>query len=119
MTKEQKRHLHQRLYAESMDMIQKFQDLFSATTESLKQRKISVEEIACHLIGLGPSPPAYKNLNLPTFEQKIPELTSTKTVDAAMLVIGKYCSIFNYYMIENIIKKLGTEQPGQKESGKV
>ena len=91
-------------------MIQKFQDLFSATTKSLKQRKIAVEEIACHLIGLGPSPPAYKNLNLPTFEQKIPELTSAKTVDAAMLVIGKYCSFFNYYMVENIINKLGTEQ---------
>ena len=110
MTKEQKRQFHQRLYGESMDMIQKFQDLFSATTESLKQRKIKVEEIACHLIGLGPSPPAYKNLNLPTFEQKIPELTSAKTVDAAMLVIGKYCSFFNYYMIEHIIKRLGTRQ---------
>jgi hypothetical protein len=93
-----------------MDMIQKFQDLFSATTESLKQRKISVEEIACHLIGLGPSPPAYKHLNLPTFEQKIPELTNAKTVDAAMLVIGNYCSFFNSYMIEHIINKLGTKQ---------
>jgi hypothetical protein len=110
MTKEQKLHLHQRLYAESMDMIQKFQDLFSATTESLKERKKSVQEIACHLIGLGPSPPAYKHLNLPTFEQKIPELTNAKTVDVAMLVIGKYCSFFNYYMVENIINKLGTEQ---------
>ncbi|MCG8620605.1 MAG: hypothetical protein MJE68_01220 [Proteobacteria bacterium] len=110
MTKEQKRHLHQRLYAESMDMIQKFQDLFSATTESLKQRKISVEEIACHLVGLGPSPPAYEGLNLPKFQRKLPELTNAKTVDAAMLVIGNYCSFFNYYMIEHLIKRLGTRQ---------
>ena len=91
-------------------MIQKFQDLFSATTESLKQRKISVQEIVCHLVGLSPSPPAYKDLNLPTFRRKLPELTNAKTVDAAMLVIGNYCSFFNYYMIEHIIKKLGTRQ---------
>ena len=110
MTKEQKRQLHQRLYAESMDMIQKFQDLFSATTESLKQRKISVQEIVCHLVGLGPRPPAYKDLNLPTFRRKLPELTNAKTVHAAMLVIGNYCSFFNYYMIEHIINKLGTRQ---------
>ena len=110
MTKEQKCHLHQRLYAESMDMIQKFQDLFSATTESLKRRKVAVREIVCHLVGLGPSPPAYKDLNLPTFQQKLPELKRTKTVDAAMLVIGEYCSFFNFYMVENIIKKLGTRQ---------
>ena len=113
MTKEQKRHLHQRLYAESMDMIHKFQDLFSATTESLKRRRIAVREIICHLVGLGPSPPAYKDLNLPTFRRKLPELTNAKTVGAAMLVIGNYCSFFNYYMIEHIIKRLGTRQDKQ------
>lgn len=91
-------------------MIEKFQDLFSATTDSLKQRKISVQEIVCHLVGLGPKPPAYRDLNLPTFRRKLPELTNAKTVDAAMLVIGNYCSFFNYYMIEHIIKKLGTQQ---------
>ena len=91
-------------------MIQKFQDLFSATTESLKQQKISVEELLCHLVGLGPSPPAYRDLNLPTFRRKLPELTKAKTIDAAMLVIGNYCSFFNYYMIEHIINKLGTLQ---------
>jgi hypothetical protein len=93
-----------------MDMIQKFQDLFSDTTESLKQRKITAREIICHVVGLGPSPPAYKDQNLPTFEQKLPELKRAKTVDAAMLVIGEYCSFFNFYMVENIIKKLGTRQ---------
>ena len=110
MTKEQKFQLHQRLYAESMDMIQKFQDLFSSTTESLKRRKVAVKEIVCHLGQLGPSPPAYKDLNLPIFRQKLPELKRIMTVDAAMLVIGEYCSFFNFYMIENIIKKLGTRQ---------
>ena len=110
MTKEEKRQLHQRLYAESMDMIQKFQDLFSATIESLKQRKISVEMISCHLVGLGPSPPAYKALNLPVFCRKLPELTKAKTVEAAMLVIGNYCSFFNFSMIEHLINRIGTRQ---------
>ena len=30
-----------------------------------------------------------------------------------MLVIGNYCSFFNYYMIEHIIKRLGTRQDKQ------
>ena len=110
MTKEQKNKLHQRLYAESIHMIERFQDLFSATTLSLKQRKVPVEEILCHLVGLGACPPAYRALNLPAFCEKFPELMKAKTIDSAMLVIGNYCSFFNYYMIEHIIKKLGTEQ---------
>ena len=69
-----------------------------------------MEEILCHLVGLGPIPPAYKDLNLPTFRRKLPELTSARSIDAVMLVIGNYCSFFNYYMLEHIINKLGTRQ---------
>ena len=110
MDKEEKKLLHQRLYGDSMDMIDKFQKLFSDTTESLKAQKKSVKELACSLVVLGPHPPAYKNLNLPMFIQQIPELTKSKTIDEAMLVIGNYCSFFNFRMIEHIINKLGTRQ---------
>ena len=110
MNKEEKQQLHQRLYAESMDMIDKFQDLFSATTKSLKQRKISVKELLCNLVGLGPLPPAYKGLDLPEFSRKLPELMKSNKIDDAMLVIGTYCSFFNFRMVEHIINKLGTRQ---------
>ena len=110
MTKEQKQHLHQRLYAESMDMVDKFQDLLSATTESLRKQGTSVKSLMCHLVGLGPLPPAYKDLNLPEFSRQLPGLTKSKTIDEAMVVIGNYCSFFNYRMLERIINKLGTRQ---------
>ena len=61
MNKEEKQQLHQRLYAESVD---KFQDLFSATTLSLKQSKSTVTELLCNLVGLGPLPPAYNGLGM-------------------------------------------------------
>ena len=110
MNKEEEKQLHQRLYAESVEMIDKFQDLFSATTKSLKQQKISVEELLCNLVGLGPLPSAYKGLDLPEFSRKLPELTKSNKIDNAMLVIGTYCSFFNFRMVEHIINKLGTVQ---------
>ena len=110
MNKEEKQQLHQRLYAESVEMMDKFQDLFSATTLSLKQRKTTVMELLCNLVGLGPLPPAYKGLDLPEFSQQLPKLMQSKTIDEAMLVIGTYCSFFNFRMIVHIINKLGTRQ---------
>lgn len=110
MSKEEKQQLHERLYADSVDMIDKFQYLFSATTESLKRRKKSVMELLCALVGLGPLPPVYEGLNLPKFMRHFPELTKSKKIDDSMLVIGNYCSFFNFRMIEHIIHKLGTRQ---------
>ena len=110
MSKEEKQQLHRRLYAESVDMMDKFQNLFSATTQSLKQQKVSVKELLCNLVGLGPLPPAYKDLNLPVFRRQLPQLTKSKTIHDAMFEIGHYCSFFNYRMIDHIINKLGTRQ---------
>ena len=93
-----------------MDMVDKFQDLFSATTQSLKERKVSIKALLCHLVGLGPHPPVYKGLNLPMFMQQLPELAKSETIDEAMLVIGNYCSFFNFHMLKHIINKLGTRQ---------
>ena len=109
MNKEEKQQLHRRLYAESVEMIRKFQDLFSATTLSLKQRNVSIIELLCNLVGLGPLPPAYKGLDLPEFSQKLPDLAKSKTIDEAMFEVG-HCSFFNVHMIEHIINKLGTRQ---------
>ena len=110
LSKEEKQHLHQRLYTESMNMTRKFQNLFSATTESLKRQKISVMEIVCHLVGLGSAEPTYEDLKLPAFRHQFAALRKANTIDDAMVTIGNYCSFFNYHMIEHIIKKLGTRQ---------
>ena len=110
MSKEEETQLHQRLYNESVTMMDRFQHLFSATIESLKQRKVSVKELLCHLVGLGSLPPMYDDLNLPLFRRQFPELKKSKTIDEAMLEIGNYCSFFNFRVIEHIIAKLGTRQ---------
>ena len=110
MNKEEKQQLHQRLYAESVEIMKKFQDLFSDTTQSLKQQKVTVKELLCNLVGLGPLSPAYDDLNLPVFRRHLPHLTKSKTIDEAMFEIGHYCSFFNFRMIEQIINKLGTMQ---------
>ena len=80
MSKEDKQLLHQRLYTESMDMIHKFQNLFSATTESLKRQKVSVRAVYCHLVGLGQVLPTYDDLELPAFRRQLPKLREAKTV---------------------------------------
>ena len=110
MSKEEEKQLHQRLYNKSVTMMDRFQHLFSATTESLKQRKVSVKELLCHLVGLGSLPPTYDDLNLPVFRRQFPELKKSKTIDEAMLEIGNYCSFFNFRVIDHIIAKLGTRQ---------
>lgn len=106
INKDGKQQLQQRLHAESIDMIDTFQHLFSATTKSLKQRNIPVKELLRSLVGLTS---AHKDLNL-AFKQQFPELTKAKTIDDAMLMIGNYCSFFNFHMVEHIIIKLGTKQ---------
>ena len=107
MSKEEKQHLQQRLYIESIAMAEKFQRLFSDTTESLKRQKVTVREILCHLVGLGPLLPTYDDLKLPIFRRQLPALRNAKSVDDAMQVIGDYCSFFNFRMIDHIISKLG------------
>ena len=65
LSKEEKEQLHQRLYADSEDMMYKFQDLFSVTSKSLKDRKVSVAELTQNLTLLGSLKPTYKDSGLP------------------------------------------------------
>ena len=110
LTKVEKEQLHQRLHSDSVDMMRKFQELFSATTKSLKERKIPITELLCHLVGMGPMKPTFSDLNLPPFRCQLPGLKEAKNTDDVMLVVGDYCSFFNLQMLECIIDKLGTDQ---------
>ena len=109
LNKEEKRHLYQKLYAESEDISYKFQDLFSSTTDSLRSREIPVKELGRHLECLGHLKPTFEDSGQPVFRKKLQEL-KISPIDDAMSVINNYCSFFNYRMLEHIISKLGAEQ---------
>ena len=102
--------LRQRLYAESEDMMYKFQDLFTSTANSLSSRKVPVRELAHNLGCLGHLKPTFKNSREPPLSENLRELKRTETIDDAMSVINMYCSFFNYRILEHIINKLGVEQ---------
>ena len=110
LDEDEKEQLHLRLYADSADIMYKFQDLFPATTDSLKRRNIPTTELTRHLELLGSVKPTYKDSGLPPLRHQLPGLTDARTVNAAMSVIKNYCSFFSYRMLEHIINKLGTEQ---------
>ena len=110
MDEDEKERLHQRLFAESESMEDKFHDLFEATRMSLVERNISVGELLKPLDCMGSIKPLYKDAPLPVLGCQLPELRKTASVDDAMSVISSYCSFFNYRIVECIIKKLGTER---------
>ena len=110
MDEDEKERLHQRLFAESESMENKFHDLFEATQMSLVERNISVGELLKPLDCMGSIKPLYKDAPLPVLGCQLPELRKTGSVDDAVSVISSYCSFFNYRIVECIIKKLGTEQ---------
>ena len=110
MNRKEKRQHHQKLHAESVDIIDAFQHLLSSMTRSLKQRHVSVKNLLHSLAGIEQLPRDYKHLSTPVVIRQVPDLSKTTTIDEAMLVIGNYCSFFNFHMIEHIINKLGTIQ---------
>ena len=113
LSKEEKEQLHQKLYTDSEDMMYKFQQLFSATSKSLKERSVPATSLTSHLQCLGSIKPTFKDSGLPPLRHKLPGLANAETVDAVMSVIGDYCSFFNYRMLEHIINELGVEQDKQ------
>ena len=110
LSDEEKRHLYQKLFAESEDISYKFQDLFSSTTDSLRLREVPVKELGRHLECLGHLKPTFEDSGEPVFRKNLRELKKMDSVDDAMSVINNYCSFFNYRMLEHIINKLGAKQ---------
>ena len=94
MSKEEKQQLHQKLYAESEDMMSRFQELFSSTTDSLRKQNIPVRELARNLECLGQIKPTFKDSNEPVFRGQLSGLKRTESIDDAMSVVNNYCSFF-------------------------
>ena len=114
MSDEEKQELHQKLYADSEDMIYKFLELFDSTRKSLVRRNVSPKALAHCLECLGQLKPTFDDSSEPAFRHQLSELKKSESVDDAMSVVNKYCSFFNYRMVELIIQKLGTEQDKEK-----
>ena len=108
MSKEEKEKLYQRLYTESMEITFKFQNLFSATTLSLKERNISPQELYTHLACLGSVKPTYDDPKQPVLRHYFPQMMKAERIEEAMAIVSSYCSFFNYRLMEVIISKLGT-----------
>ena len=86
MSKDEKQELHQRLYAESVDIMFKFQDLFTETTKSLKERNISTKDLSNHLMCLGSLKPTYDDSEGSAFRHQLPRLRHTDLVDDACVL---------------------------------
>jgi hypothetical protein len=110
LSKEEKEKLHQRLYAESMDITFKFQDLFSSTILSLKERNTSPQALYSHLVFFGSLKPTYNDPKQSVLRHYFPQLRTAERIEEAMGIIGDYCSFFNFRIIELIINKLGTTE---------
>ena len=109
VTEEEKERLKQRLYNESVDMMYKFQELFSATIISLKERNVTVKELLNHIKCLAAIEPVYEDSKLGQFRCEIRD-ANLKTIDDVMAIVGEYSSFFNYRMLKNIIDHLGGEE---------
>ena len=109
ISREEKEELKQSLYIESEKMIYKFQELFSATFESLKERNIPVKRVINHIKLLGAIEPIYEDSKLRCLRQELQEMEPTD-VDDVMSIVSEYSSFFNYRMLEHIINHLGGEQ---------
>ena len=110
MSEEEKQQLHQDLYADSLNITSKFQDVLSSTIKSLKERKIAVSEILCNLVGMGPRKPVFEDVGQQAFRCQIPRLKDAKSINEVMLCIGEYSSFFSYQMLKCVIDKLGTDR---------
>jgi hypothetical protein len=108
LSKEEKDKLHQRVYAESMDITFKFHDLFSSTILSLKERNTSPQALYSHLVFFGSLKPTYNDPKQSVLRHYFPQLRTAERIEEAMGIIGDYCSFFNFRIVELIIDKLGT-----------
>ena len=111
---EQQQYLMTKLRVESEKIMFRFQELVSATMESLIQRKISHYKLVAHIMTLGSLKPVFKIPTLPAFFIRLKGLLTANTIYEIFLVLKDYFSFFNYHILEHIIKELGTEEDKAK-----
>ena len=88
----------------------RFQELVSATIESLIRRNVSRDRLVSHVMTLGAFDPVLKEPQLPVFRYCFKELKTASTIYEIFMILNDYFSFFNCQVIEHIIKSLGTEE---------
>ena len=111
---QQLQELQGKLQLESEEIMIQFQELVSATIESLIQRNVLPKELLCHVMTLGAFGPVFKEPQVPVFCHCFKELKAANTIYDIFLVLNDCFSFFNYQLIENIIKTLGTKEDKAK-----
>ena len=110
LTHEQQQELRGRLWSESQEIMIQFQELVSATIESLIIQKASPDKLVSHVMTLGAFKPVFKEPQVPLFQYCFPKLEAADTIPKVFLVLKDYFSFFNYHIIKHIITTLGTEK---------
>ena len=106
MSSKEKEQLNQKLHSESEEIMEKYQELFSDTVNSLKRKKVPVETILCHLVGMGSTKPVFEHSKVKSFGCMVPDLEEADSIDKVMLCVGKYSSFFSFQMLECIIQNV-------------
>ena len=107
LTHQQKQELRGKLQFESQQILIRFQELVTATINSLKERCVPVDELVSCVMVLGVFHPVLKEQQLPVFQHYFKELKSADTIPKVFMILNDYFSFFNYHIIEHIIKNLG------------
>ena len=107
LSHEQQQELRERLQFESLEIVIRFQELVSATIQSLVTRKVSKEELVTHVMALGVFNSVYEG-------QTSLHHRSFGFAYSVFLRLSDFFSFFNYQVIEHIIRSLGTEEDKAK-----
>ena len=110
LTHEQQQDLRGRLQFESQEIMMRFQELVSATIESLISQNVSSDKLVSRVMTLGAFKPVFKEPQVPLFQFCFQKLEGTDNIPKVFLILKDYFSFFNYHIIEHIIKTLGTEE---------
>ena len=111
---QQLQELQGKLRLESEEIMIQFQELVSATIESLIRRNVPPKKLFCHVMTLGAFGPVFKEPQVPVFSHRFKELKTANTIYDIFQVLNDYFSFFNYQLIEYIIKALGTRNDKAK-----
>ena len=114
LNRQQQEDLRVKLQLESQEIMMQFQELVSATIESLIRRNVSPKRLLSHVMTLRAFGPVFNEPQVPVFSHHFKELKAADTVYDIFLVLNDYFSFFNYQLIEHIIKALGTRNDKAK-----
>lgn len=109
--KEQKDDLCVRLKKETKDIMMQFYRVLSMFFSSLKERKVSVDDIKTHLMVLEAfDDDNDDNQHQPVFHEQMDKLDNASTINEIFKVIKVFCSFVNYDLVEYLINVIGMEE---------